>query len=57
MNVEGYGLTCCVASLTDALTSEQVEELIKLSCRDVVIAWDKGVSKEHILEPWEFALK
>ena len=50
MNLEGYGITNCIASLTDALTDEQVEELIKLSCRDIIMAWDKGVTKTHIQE-------
>lgn len=45
---QGYGYENCVASVTDALSSEQVEELLKIPCKDVVIAWDKGVEYKHI---------
>jgi DNA primase len=48
MKLESFGMYNCVASLTDALTEEQVDALIKSSCRDVVIAWDKGVLTTHI---------
>lgn len=48
MKLESYGIKNCVASLTDALTDSQVEELIKMPYKNVVIAWDKGVQRSHI---------
>jgi DNA primase len=48
MKLESCGMFNCIASLTDALTDEQTDALIKSSCRDVIIAWDKGVSLSHI---------
>ncbi len=50
MKLDGFGINNSVASLTSALTDEQIESLIKFPCRDVIIAWDKGVLKKQVLE-------
>jgi DNA primase len=50
MKLEGFGMQNCIASLTHAFTEEQVDALIKLNCRDIIIAWDKVVLTSDIKE-------
>jgi DNA primase len=44
----GYEYLNSVASVTDALSPEQIRELLKINFKNVVIAWDKGVRQDHI---------
>lgn len=43
MKAEGWGYGNCVAAMTSHLSSGQIEELVKIDVRDVIICFDKGV--------------
>ena len=45
---EGFGYPNAVASLTDALSKKQIEFLVSVEARDVVICWDCGVSLHQV---------
>ena len=49
MKAEGFGYFNTTASMTDRIENS-IENIIMLPCKDVVIAWDKGVGKNQILK-------
>ena len=49
MKAEGYGYLNTTASMTDRIENS-VENIIVLPCKDIIIAWDKGISKSQVLK-------
>ncbi len=46
--LEDYGYKNCMASLTDNLSSSQIEEIIKMPIKNIVISWDEDVKLKDI---------
>lgn len=50
MKAEGWGYSNCAAILTSHVSPEQIVELIKMNCKEIVFALDKNITDDEIIE-------